>query len=1129
MLLRIGRSVSLHQDFSLLFPQCRQTQVYMCEYTIVMVDICKKIVVQVDGLKSVRSQLQAFFFTSFDSDFKSLETSLSEWGRLIEKRSAVLAIKSNAKGQSNSLERLSRLQADFSKDAANRLRDSRKNRLFNLLSPNQQEFDRTWRRERKKGTSNWVLKDVVYQKWRSSRSSTTLWLQGNLGSGKSVTMASIVADLVLSRGTASDGEFGQLSLRGRSISEKENNSPSIAEKTWRDTQWTVSHHFCKADNPKTLQADNIIGSLVLQILADPALATTLTQYLGSEDAVPGYTLGAERCVDILLKIAPLKWRGVFVLDGLDEASTEEVEELFIQLKRLMRERNVLLCCSSRPTAVCKNIATDSVGVNLTLSMENADRSDDIEGYILAGVERWKTIRPVTPELEELIVKQLLLGSQGMFLWLSLQMEAICPRYTQELRSEADIVDIINNLPRNLPEAFDQALLRVIPKGSGSKIFELVASAEPPLSPDELRIAFNVEPGNTTWNPATLKGSGYTLVSEYGGSLLDIDEEDSCVRFIHHSVFLHLVGPPSLSASAPFHFEIETAEATLGGVCVTYLNYSIFETQISTTHKASFHEVPGLVAESVGGQRAGLSQRVFAMMTRGKRNSSAKVDLERLVADLEAYKPKFGNDIELFLFYAKKNWLNLSRGYLEKRNTSIDVLWTRLCSGFGPSILGTLPWAAGSHSAATRWAISNGHGFLFRHLLRTLTGPPLEEVFKATIQLHRDVFMDANQGHPPFRLSGKRLGSLIPYYILQRRKDIEVADLMVFISLKCLPFGVGKGYNQFPDPELAKQTLNTAARTGIQKAFKLMEKPEVERKKDWGCSSVVRYLTTYLEDIDAVLDNGKTTLHTAIDCGVTELAVKLAEDGANINIQNDDGETALLVAVKDNDNDAVSKLLESGADPNLADHQGVAPLHLARGSMIRELTVVGANRSVLGPDGITPLMLAVFRGDVRAVESLLEVGPTSRIATNHRVQSPGPLSKAGRDLFTRTRNYNDLSHYGSKDVYVYVDDEELVQEGDTALSLAIRRLETLNSHMVKVYRTMDVEADKSDVEGSYRDNLGSYDTQKRWQEFQQIVMELPISEADAETYQTLAKHIRQYEKLPFWEPILAKFEGMDGLH
>lgn len=187
--------MSLHKDFAMLFPKCSTLQSYMCEYTIVMVNICAKIVH--NCAKSALSQLAASLTSTFDATFMPLESDLTTWALLIEKRATVLLAKAELQSQSSVLDRFNRLQITMSTETANRQTEARKHRLLAALCPDQGEFNLIWRRERKRGTSSWMYDQDAYKSWLSSEVESVLWLKGNLGSGKTVTMASAVAHLTL--------------------------------------------------------------------------------------------------------------------------------------------------------------------------------------------------------------------------------------------------------------------------------------------------------------------------------------------------------------------------------------------------------------------------------------------------------------------------------------------------------------------------------------------------------------------------------------------------------------------------------------------------------------------------------------------------------------------------------------------------------------------------------------------------------------------------------------------------------------------------------------------------------------------------------------------------------------------
>ncbi|KAK1585342.1 uncharacterized protein LY79DRAFT_271076 [Colletotrichum navitas] len=1187
----------------MLFPQCRQVQGYMCEYIIVVVDISKNIVTH--ARKSLASQVASSFGSSFDSVIKPLETDIAEWGRLIEKRTAMLVAKSTLQEQSSSLERLNRLQIATSREAARRNREARKHRILEFLCPDQKELDFIWRRERKKGTSNWILKDHEYHKWLKCPVSSAIWLQGNLGSGKTVTMASAIADLVLTKGDASSG-------------------PAPTKQRPR----TVSYFFCKSNNQKTLHVDNILGSIAYQVLSSPVLASTIEQFLDRTDGSPT-TSNPEAYVQLILDITPPDWEGVFVLDGLDEAPHEEMDELFIQMKRLMTARHVRLCCSSRPTSRCKTIAESMMQINATLSMEHADRSGDILSYISTEVERWKLTRPFSAELEQLITRQLLVGCQGMFLWLSLQIEAICPKYTQDLRSEADISNIMNNLPRNLPEAFDQALLRISDHRYNSRIFQLVAAADPCLSLDELRVAVNVEPGILAWNSSSLVGSGHTLASQYGGNLLDIDEEDLGVRFIHHSALLHLAGRPVLRSAAPFHFDFQDSEVTLGAVCVTYLNYSVFENRVSTAQKVSFAQVPQMVAESAMPSNR-LSQKVMRILSKDKRSSVSKIDLERLASDLLAHRFKVHDDVQLFLPYAKAYWLIMSRSFSEAIDPAVYSLWKTLLTGAVPSISGSLPWDASSAASAAEWAVHNNHGFFFRHLLFNSDTDSLSEVLSTTVRLaeedERNRATAANGlavegGRQGFNLSGEALGPLVPVYLMscmQAMRNIDHSVVLRFIGLGSLPFGTGDRCNQFMDPTRAKFSLNSIARSAITHVFTdTCRSPP----KTCMCDPII-YFTNYLPHIDALLDNGMTLLHTAIQqnherlawtlltehgadpngssvsgfpsplqlclqqdrslAALAGLLVKLGadvlanpdndippfflaigipdykvfhvlrgagaydrtrrygsknetafefacrkyceprlrdypyvilntlfKDGAEVNSRNSSGETPLLMASRSGTAALITRLLELAADPNVADVHGATPLHYAHGDVAAELIENGARPDAVC-EGVTPLMAAAHQGDVEAVKALLQSGSD----TNHRLEA-SPVAAGDEVLNWRVRMTKNQSQ---KNVLMNTGFKAAL--GDTALSMVMRRLETLSEAMTEAE---ELRGRELLLDGIQKEEVGLF--RHLWATYGTIAVDL--IDAGGNTVDALKNDgafQELYEEIPFWQPILSSLRG-----
>ncbi len=183
-----------------------------------------------------------------------------------------------------------------------------------------------------------------------------------------------------------------------------------------------------------------------------------------------------------------------------------------------------------------------------------------------------------------------------FLWVVFQLDSICSEATDE-----DIANSLQSLPKNLPETFDRVLRKLertkaVNPGLCQKIFELVAAAQRPLTLEELREAISVIPGEATWNVKRLVNDMHKTLNSYG-SLLVLDEENLTAHFAHHSVKQHLLSGSMDPGVKQYHVHQSEADVNLGEICVTYLNFDCFNTQLTkveTVRKSLVNDIPSAI-------------------------------------------------------------------------------------------------------------------------------------------------------------------------------------------------------------------------------------------------------------------------------------------------------------------------------------------------------------------------------------------------------------------------------------------------------------------------------------------------------------------------------------------------------
>ena len=524
-----GRSVPRYHNMALLFPQSKKLQTNLTEYYIVVVKLCHKI------LQTSQSSSFAQLWDSFSNPLQDFQSQLKTWSTAIKDEVLIQSIAMTKEEKNDN----SRFRIALQKEREEKeMRRKQKARIQILDEYSTYDHVTTWKQTRKIGNTKLFASNPAYLDWKSCSSSSTLVYCGKLGAGKSVMMANIVDDLFLE-------------LKPQSC--------------------CVTYFFCDHENKESITARTILGSFTRQIL----------QLHGNLEKLSELNQNDARYNDSLPSIIDFLDDGFsktiyFVLDGLDECEAEHKSHVLEAIKSLQKKIKLLLCISSRlePDRTSKFQLDELVSAKFSdIPEDNPDIPDFID-YEIKGCMSSGQLRVMDPEIIPTIKEVLLLGSQGMFLWVSLSIKALCG-----LPSDNDILEALANLPQKLTDAYTE-ILKKSPDSHKTYldlILRLLVVAIRPLSTRELRVALNVKLGEMEWNASTLVNDISTLLSSSGG-LIVIDEEIYTVRFVHHSLRQFLTDP---EIDNPYCFLLSNAERYMTQILTTYLNYMCFDTRLST--------------------------------------------------------------------------------------------------------------------------------------------------------------------------------------------------------------------------------------------------------------------------------------------------------------------------------------------------------------------------------------------------------------------------------------------------------------------------------------------------------------------------------------------------------------------
>ncbi|KAH8205298.1 hypothetical protein TruAng_000545 [Truncatella angustata] len=636
-----------------------------------------------------------------------------------------------------------------------------------------------------------------------------------------------------------------------------------------------------------------------------------------------------------------------IVDGLDECDNSNQKQLLAALSSLARSSpNIRLFLSGRPS-LDKDLRKYFKESVESLVIGGDSTGEDIHAYVEHIIDERiddGDLRVRDPTLARTVKQTLIRGAQGMFLWVTLQVEELCSKH-----SDHDIRETLYCLPEDLEETYRRALQRIVNQKHhpiAQRVFMMIAASKQLLTRDELQEVLALEIGQKFIEPARMIND-MDRIASWCGNLVQVDEEDQTVQFSHSSIREFLLKGPLNPELEGFHVDWESSDHNLGELCLTYIDLNNFRRIVARRTKPIVLGNPLRMAQPFLG--SGKRMALFAKFSNTTVNESYEIEPQNFGTQPQSsLGVGFGHP---FLKYASVYWIAHSENFWEEE-TKTWKIWKQII--FEGHELAKIPWQEAplrDQGSIFTWALQNRHFALMRLVVSS-------SLVKASQQnaFVQKVIEDGEMRNLNFMIK-RGLSSEILNFSLQM--SAKIGNLNVIERL----LTAGADVNAKPAYEYGRTALQAAA--------------------EGGHLNVVERLLATGADINAPAGmHGRTALQAAAKGGHLDVVERLLAAGADVNAEpaRMHGRTALQAAAKGGHLSVVERLLASGADINaLAGIHGRTALQAAAEGghlgVVERLLAAGAdvNAETARMHGRTALQAAAKGGHLDVVERLLASG------------------------------------------------------------------------------------------------------------------------------------------------------------